>query len=61
MHCKPRAIFCYSDFVAVGVVRALTENKLRVPEQVAVVGYDDIELARYLPVPLTTSDNPPIG
>lgn len=54
MHCKPRAIFCYSDFVAIGVIRALTERKLRVPEQVAVVGYDDIELARYLPVPLTT-------
>lgn len=50
----PTAIFCYSDFVAFGAVAALRERGLRVPGDVAVVGYDDVPLSRYLEVPLTT-------
>jgi LacI family transcriptional regulator/LacI family repressor for deo operon, udp, cdd, tsx, nupC, and nupG len=51
---RPTAVTCYNDLVAIGVCRALAELGLRVPEDVSVVGYDDIPLAEYLPVPLTT-------
>ena len=51
---RPTAVTCYNDLVAVGLCRALAELGLRVPEDVSVVGYDDIPLCEYLPVPLTT-------
>ncbi len=47
------AVFAYSDFVALGVMRALRELKLKIPEDMAVVGYDDIEFVSSLGVPLT--------
>ncbi|MDY7088516.1 MAG: substrate-binding domain-containing protein [Actinomycetota bacterium] len=43
----PDAVFCYSDLVASGAVHTLLERGLRVPEDVAVIGYDDIEDGRY--------------
>ena len=43
----PDAVFCYSDLVALGAVHALVERGLRVPEDVAIIGYDDIEDGRY--------------
>ena len=51
---RPLAFTCFNDLVAVGVCRAITERGLRVGADVAVVGYDDIPLLEYLPVPLTT-------
>ena len=51
---RPTAITCYNDLVAIGVCRALQELGLRVPDDVSVVGYDDIPLLEYLPIPLTT-------
>jgi LacI family transcriptional regulator/LacI family repressor for deo operon, udp, cdd, tsx, nupC, and nupG len=51
---RPTGVTCYNDLVAVGVCRALAELGLRVPDDVSVVGFDDIPLAEYLPVPLTT-------
>ena len=51
---RPTAVTCYNDLVAIGVLRALRELGLRVPEDVSVVGFDDIDLASYLAVPLTT-------
>lgn len=50
----PTVVTCYNDLVAFGLLRALTETGIRVPEDVSVVGYDDIALLGYLPVPLTT-------
>lgn len=50
----PTAVTCYNDLVAIGLMGALSLRGLRVPEDVSVVGYDDIRLAAYLPVPLTT-------
>jgi LacI family transcriptional regulator len=50
----PTAIFAYNDFMAVGVLSALHQSGRRVPEEVALVGYDDIVYAAYLQVPLTT-------
>ena len=51
---RPSAITCYNDLVAVGVCRALRELGLSVPDDVSVVGFDDIPLAEFLPTPLTT-------
>lgn len=51
---RPTAVTCYNDLVAVGVCSALAALGLRVPEDVSVVGFDDIPLARFLPAPLTT-------
>jgi len=50
----PTAVFAVNDHTAVGVLAAATHLGLRVPEDVSVVGYNDIPLAERLPVPLTT-------
>ena len=51
---RATAITCYNDLVAIGVCRALAELGMRVPADVSVIGFDDIALAEYAPVPLTT-------
>ncbi len=48
------AVFAYSDFVALGVMKALKEANLKIPQDIAVVGYDDINVSSFLEVPLTT-------
>ena len=50
----PDAVFCYSDLVALGAMRTLASRGLRVPEDIAVVGYDDIEDGRYANPSVTT-------
>ncbi|MDQ7909447.1 LacI family DNA-binding transcriptional regulator [Phytohabitans sp. ZYX-F-186] len=50
----PDAVFCYSDLVALGAIHTLVGRGLRVPEDVAVIGYDDIEDGRYSNPPVTT-------
>jgi LacI family transcriptional regulator len=50
----PTAIFAASDLMALGAVRAAAEAGLSVPEDLAVVGYDDIQLAPHVNPPLTT-------
>jgi len=52
------AIFTFSDFLAFGIMRALHEEKLKIPDDVAVVGYDDIEFSSILEIPLTTVHMP---
>jgi len=54
----PQAVFTCNDAMAVGVYHALHQAGLRVPEDMAVIGYDDIELARYMTPPLTTIHQP---
>lgn len=51
------AIFATSDAAAIGVMATLRDLGRRVPEDVAVVGYNDLDLAGALPVPLTTVDS----
>lgn len=51
---RATAVTCYNDLVALGLLRALSELGIRVPEDVSVVGFDDIPLLSYLPLPLTT-------
>ena len=48
------AIFAASDLIAIGAIRCLNKAGLRVPEDVSVVGFDDIHAARYLSPALTT-------
>lgn len=50
----PDAVFCFNDLLALGALRALSEQGVRVPEEVAVVGWDDIEDGRYSTPTLTT-------
>lgn len=55
---RPEAVFCSNDAMAVGVYHALYQAGLSIPKDVAVIGYDDIELARYMSPPLTTIHQP---
>ena len=50
----PTAIFCSNDMMALGCFEALKELGLRIPHDVAVVGYDDREVAQFTHPPLTT-------
>ncbi|MEV0942529.1 LacI family DNA-binding transcriptional regulator [Micromonospora wenchangensis] len=51
---RPDAVFCFSDTLALGALRALHETGLRVPADVAVAGFDDIEDGRFSVPTLTT-------
>jgi DNA-binding LacI/PurR family transcriptional regulator len=50
----PDAVFCYSDLVALGAIHTLVSRGLRVPDDVAVIGYDDIEEGAYSNPTVTT-------
>lgn len=52
------AIICVNDYTAIGVILALQSMGLRVPEDIAVTGFDDIEMSEILAVPLTTIRQP---
>jgi LacI family transcriptional regulator len=55
---EPTAIICVNDFMALGVLRALRDRGLKVPEDVSVVGYDNIRLSEFAYPPLTTVNVP---
>ncbi|WP_243228810.1 LacI family DNA-binding transcriptional regulator [Microbacterium sp. CIAB417] len=50
----PDAIFCFSDLLAIGAMRAVFDSGLRVPEDVAVIGIDDVEEGRFARPSLST-------
>ncbi len=58
---RPTAVFVASDVVAAGAILAIRRAGLRIPEDVAVVGFDDIPMAEYLDPPLTTVRLPAFG
>ena len=55
---RPDGVFCANDLLAIGLINELTRLGAHVPDDTAVVGYDDIELAASAAVPLTTIKQP---
>jgi LacI family transcriptional regulator len=55
---RPTAVVVYNDIMALGVLRALRAQRLRVPEDMSVVGFDDIAIAAHTNPPLTTIAQP---
>ncbi len=51
---KITAIFSSNDAMAIGAIKAITEMKLRTPDDISIIGYDDTEIASYILPPLTT-------
>ncbi|HDP99619.1 MAG TPA: LacI family transcriptional regulator, partial [bacterium] len=51
---RPSAVFCYNDLVAIGLINALIESNIKVPDQVSVIGVDDIDICGSIKIPLTT-------
>lgn len=55
---RPHAVFAMSDATAIGTIRALRDHGLRVPEEVSVIGFDGVELARFYTPRLCTMRQP---
>jgi|YNPNPStandDraft_1061719.scaffolds.fasta_scaffold54230_2 DNA-binding LacI/PurR family transcriptional regulator len=57
-HADCTALFCHSDWIALGAYRALRELGQRIPEDVSVVGYDDLPICDYVSPPLASVRQP---
>ncbi len=57
---RPDAVFCVNDLLAIGVLQALALHGVAVPEEMALVGYDDIDFAQSAIVPLRSAPPPSI-
>ncbi|RII20333.1 Ribose operon repressor [Streptomyces sp. YIM 130001] len=57
---RPSAVFCANDLLALGVLQSMYAAGLRVPEDIAIVGYDDIDFAAAAAVPLTSVRQPAV-
>lgn len=55
---RPTGVFCANDLLALGLLQHLVQRGVRVPDDIAIVGYDDIEYAAGAAVPLTTVAQP---
>ncbi|MET7338401.1 LacI family DNA-binding transcriptional regulator [Nonomuraea sp. NPDC005650] len=55
---RPTAVFCANDLVAIGVLQEMTQRGLRVPGDLAILGYDDIDFAAAAAVPLSSIRQP---
>ncbi|MFE4951087.1 LacI family DNA-binding transcriptional regulator [Leifsonia sp. NPDC056665] len=55
---RPTAIMCANDLIAIGVLEAARDNQLAVPDDLAVIGFDDIPTAKHVSPRLTTIINP---
>lgn len=55
---RPTAIYANNDMLAIGVINALEKRRFRVPEDFALVGFDNIKLASHEKFSLTTIDYP---
>ena len=55
---RPTALFCANDAMAIGAIKAIHEKGLRVPRDISLIGFDDLDLDRYIEVPLTSIRSP---
>jgi LacI family transcriptional regulator len=55
---RPTAVFCANDLIALGVLQEMTRNHIGVPEDISIIGYDDIDFAAAAAVPLTSVRQP---
>jgi len=55
---RPTAVFCFSDEMAMGALEAFRRHGLRCPDDVSLIGFDDIRYAQHLDPPLTTVSQP---
>jgi len=55
---RPSALFCENDEMAIGALKRIRQAGLRVPEDISVVGFDDIPMAAFCDPPLTTISQP---
>ncbi|TJX68863.1 LacI family transcriptional regulator [Soehngenia saccharolytica] len=55
---KFKGICCGNDLIAIGAINALKQKQFRVPEDVKVIGFDDIQISKYINPPLTTIKQP---
>lgn len=55
---RASAVFCANDLLALGILQELTRQQVRVPEEIALVGYDDIDFAAAAAVPLSSVRQP---
>lgn len=54
----PSAIFVCNDMMAMGVINAASQHGIRIPEDLSLIGYDDIHIAKFMTPPLTTIHQP---
>lgn len=55
---RPTAIFCFNDDIAIGAIHEIKKHGLKVPDDISVVGFDNIKVSAYIDPPLTTIDQP---
>jgi DNA-binding LacI/PurR family transcriptional regulator len=55
---RPTALFCINDPTAYRVMAYLLQKGYHIPQEIAIAGFDDMPLAAYMPVPLTTISQP---
>jgi LacI family transcriptional regulator len=55
---RPTAVCCSNDLIALGLLQEMTRSRIRVPEDISIVGYDDIDFAAAAAVPLTSVRQP---
>jgi LacI family transcriptional regulator len=58
---RPTAVFCANDLLALGVLQSMFAARISVPDEMAIVGYDDIEFAAAAAVPLTSVRQPAVA
>jgi DNA-binding LacI/PurR family transcriptional regulator len=55
---RPTAVFCYNDMTALGALRQIRASGLRVPDDISLIGFDDLYIAQYIEPALTTIRQP---
>ncbi len=55
---QPTAIFCHNDMMAIGAIQEAKRLGLRIPQDLSIVGFDDIQFSQYCDPPLTTVSQP---